>query len=107
MSEIVELSLGVQAREQAQAFALAVRARNRALERAAGRDAAADTHDVDDLVTLESARLARHACRELERQDAHPDEVRAVDALEAPGDDRAHAKEPRALRRPIARQSRA
>ena len=40
--------------------------------------------------------------RELQRQDAHADEVRAVDALEALGDDGLHAEQGRALGRPVA-----
>ena len=43
--------------------------------------------------------------RELQRQHAHADEVGAVDALEALGDHRAHAEQPRALRRPVARRA--
>jgi hypothetical protein len=41
--------------------------------------------------------------QELERQDAHPDEVRSMDALEALGDDRPDAEQKRALGRPVAR----
>ena len=36
------------------------------------------------------------------RQDAHADEVGAVDALEAFGGDGFHARQPHALRRPVA-----
>src|SRR5581483_3750357 len=43
--------------------------------------------------------------RELQRQDAHPDQVRAMDALEGLGDDRADAEEDRTLRGPVARAS--
>src|SRR5690606_18647665 len=39
--------------------------------------------------------------RELQRQNAHADEVRAVDALEALGDDRLDAKQARSFRRPV------
>src|SRR5262249_38699308 len=47
--------------------------------------------------------LARLALGVFERQHTHADQIRAVDALEALGDHRAHTEEPRALRRPIAR----
>ena len=39
------------------------------------------------------------------RQDAHADEVRAVDALEADGENRAHAEKRRAFSGPVARRS--
>ena len=42
---------------------------------------------------------------ELQRQDAHTDEVAAVDALEALGDRRTDALQERSLRRPIARRT--
>ena len=42
---------------------------------------------------------------EHQRQHAHADEVRAVDALEALRDDGAHAEELRALGRPVARRA--
>ena len=43
--------------------------------------------------------------QELERHDAHADEVAAVDALEALRDHGAHAEQQRALRRPVARRA--
>src|SRR4051794_34397457 len=100
VAEIANLSLRVEAREQLQALALAVAARDRALELAPGRDTAADADDVDHFIALEAERLACHAGKELEWQHAHADEVRAVDAFEALGDHRAHAEQPRALRCP-------
>src|SRR6185437_8981577 len=42
------------------------------------------------------------ALAELEREDAHSDEVGAVDPLEALGDDRADSEQDGALRRPVA-----
>src|SRR5438477_503960 len=45
--------------------------------------------------------------QELERQDAHPDEVGAMDALKALGDHRADAQELDALGGPVARGARA
>src|SRR4051812_30565850 len=107
MAEIVDLALRIETREQPQALALAVAGRDRALEPAPRRYAAADAGDVEHLIAFEPERLARHAGGEVERQHAHPDEVRAVDALEALGDDRAHAEQARALRGPVARGPRA
>src|SRR5439155_16295120 len=43
----------------------------------------------------------------LQREDAHPYEVRAMDALEGLRDDRPHAEEQRTLRRPVTRAARA
>ena len=55
-----------------------------------------------------SGRGSRRSRRpELERQDAHADEVRAVDPLVALGDHRADAQEPGPLGRPVARRARA
>ena len=47
------------------------------------------------------------AGQELERQHAHPDEVRAVDPLVALGDDGPDAEQRRPLGRPVARRARA
>ena len=49
----------------------------------------------------------RLAVQELERQDAHHQEVRAVDPLVRLRDHRAHAEQVRPLRRPVARRARA
>src|SRR6266508_1847098 len=46
-------------------------------------DARFDAGNDDDLVPLDSERLHRIVAGELEREHAHADEVRAVDALEA------------------------
>ena len=61
----------------------------------------------EDLVAGEPERRDRLAVRELERQHAHPDEVRPVDALEALDEHRPHAEQLRALRGPVARRTRA
>src|SRR6266581_365810 len=66
-------------------------------------DARFDAGNVDDLVPLDSERLHRIVAGELEREHAHADEVRAVDALEALHDHRAHAEKQRAFRGPVAR----
>src|SRR5947208_8590786 len=66
-----------------------------------------DAADVDDFVALDAQRSDRVAALELEGKHAHADEVRAMDALEALHDHRAHPQEQRALRRPVARAARA
>src|SRR3954451_4835035 len=55
----------------------------------------------------ETERRARLSMEELERQDAHADEVAPVDPLEALGDHRADAEEHRPLRGQVARAHRA
>ena len=55
----------------------------------------------------ETEALGALAVGVLERDDAHPDQVRAVDALVRLGDHGAHAEEVRALGRPVARRARA
>src|SRR5438270_13771578 len=64
-----------------------------------------DLSQAVDRVAFSSAqaqRLRALARCELEREEAHPDQVRAMDALEALRDHRTHTKEERALRRPVA-----
>ena len=56
-------------------------------------------------VALDAQRLRRVRALELARQHAHADQVVAVDALEALGDDRLDAQKLRALGRPVARGS--
>ena len=53
-------------------------------------------------VPVEPQALGRLAVGELERDDAHGDQVRAMDALVALRDHRAHAEQRRALGRPVA-----
>src|SRR4051812_9811771 len=65
--------------------------------------------DAGDLVALaarETERSGRPAGLELQRQQAHVDEIAAVDPLEALGDHRGHAEEQRPFRGPVARRSR-
>ncbi len=71
------------------------------------RRAVAEADDVVGLVAGEPERLRRRAVRELQRQHAHADEIGAVDALVALGDDGAHAEQARALGGPVARRARA
>src|SRR3546814_11331680 len=59
----------------------------------------ADAVDREGFRAVELERLTRHAFGELQREHAHADEVRAVDALEAIGDHRADAEQDRALDR--------
>jgi hypothetical protein len=66
-----------------------------------GRQAVVDL-DVEGLVPSSPRRRGVLAGQVLQRQHAHADEVGAVDALEALGEDRAHAQQERALGRPVA-----
>ena len=58
--------------------------------------------DVEGLVAVDAERLPRVARLELQRQHAHADQVRAVDALEALRDHRLDAEQLRALGGPVA-----
>jgi len=73
------------------------------MRRFLGRHAAGDTGDRDGLLAGEAVAGGILAGQELQRQDAHADEVGAVDALEAPGDHGADAEQQGALRGPVAR----
>src|SRR2546427_3023290 len=70
-------------------------------------DLALDAANVYGLVAFDAERRDRVAAFELEGEHTHADEVRAMDALEALHDHRAHPQEQRALRRPVARAARA
>src|SRR4051794_36625231 len=61
------------------------------------RPALIEIADLDRLLAVEPERLDRLALRKLQGQDAHPDQVRAVDPLEALGDHRADTEQRRAL----------
>ena len=63
-----------------------------------------ETTDGQALATGQPERGRRLARGELEREDAHPDEVRAMDALVALGQDHPDAEERRALGRPVTRR---
>ena len=65
--------------------------------------AALDAGDGELLLAGQAERLGGVPILELQRQDAHSHEVRAVDTLVGLGDHRAHAEQPRALGRPVAR----
>ena len=62
--------------------------------------------DREDLFAGEAERFGVLAGEELQRQDAHADEVGAVDALVAFGDDEADAEQAAALWRPSRATSR-
>src|SRR5215207_528391 len=62
---------------------------------------------VEGLLAGQAERLDRLALRELEWQDAHPDQVGAVDPLEALGHHRADAEQRGSLRGPVPRGARA
>ena len=57
--------------------------------------------DVEGLGAVEAQKFAVLSGAELERQDAHADEVRAVDPLERDGDDRSDAEQIRSFRGPV------
>jgi hypothetical protein len=61
--------------------------------------------DCDRLEAGEPERLTRLTVRELAWNDAHANEIRSMNALEALGDHRPHAEEHRPLRRPVARRT--
>ena len=67
-----------------------------------GPRALRDVGDVERLVAGEPEWPDALAVGELQGHDAHPDEVRAVDALVALRDRRAHPEQARALRGPVA-----
>ena len=68
----------------------------------AGLDAVAEAGDVVGFGAVEVERLRADAFGELEREDAHADEVRAVDAFEALGDDGFDSEEAGAFGGPVA-----
>ena len=68
----------------------------------AGLDAVAEAGDVVGFGAVEGERLCADAFGELEREDAHADEVGAVDAFEALGDDGFDSEEAGAFGGPVA-----
>src|SRR5947209_16518678 len=64
---------------------------------------AIEADDIENLRAVEAQRLGVRVLLELQGEHAHADEVRAVYALEALGDDGAHTQQERPLRRPVAR----
>src|ERR1700676_262969 len=64
------------------------------------------THDFEALPARQPETLHALSVLVLQRQHTHADQIRAVNALEALGDDRLYAEKHRALGRPIPRTSR-
>ncbi len=62
----------------------------------------AQAEDIEGLRAVEFQGLGGCAVRELTGEDAHADEIRAMDALEALGDDGADAEQARAFGGPVA-----
>src|SRR5580704_5606901 len=60
-----------------------------------------DAFDVEDFVASEAVGVARFAWLEFERENAHADEVAAMDALVAFGDDGAGTEQARAFGGPV------
>src|ERR671916_2055680 len=106
VTQVLDLDRRIHARPDPELLRLAFVARCPDGQLGAGRDAG-EACDVVRLVAGEAQRLRAIAFRVLQGQDAHPDQVRAVDALEALGDDRPYAEQERALRGPVARGARA
>src|SRR5262249_14238955 len=72
-----------------------------------GLDPIAQSDDIEGFRAEEVERVRADAFIELKWQHAHSDQVAAMNPLEALSDDRAHAQQARAFRRPIARTARA
>src|SRR5262249_46332753 len=88
---VVPLPRRVDAPDGAEGLLAAVAARAHAEHLA--RAQVGEALQIVELAAGQAERARVRAVGELERQDAHPDQVRAVDALEALGDHRAHAEE--------------
>src|ERR1035437_49651 len=86
---------------------LALRVRRRDRELLLRREVLRDALDSESLLARQPEALCVLPGLVLEREDAHPREVRAVDALEALRNHRPDAEEHRAFRGPIARRPRA
>src|SRR5690606_4804947 len=97
----------VDARLELHLLAAAVGALDDGDELLARPEIVAEPGQGDDLAAVEPEALRALPFEELEGHDAHADEVRAVDALEAAGDHGLHAEEIRALGGPVARAAHA
>src|ERR687894_112430 len=102
VTQVLDLDRRIHARPDPELLRLAIVARCPDGQLGAGRDAG-EAGDVVRLVAGEAQGVRALAVGVLEGKDAHPDQVRAVDALEALGDDRPNAEQERALRGPVAR----
>jgi hypothetical protein len=99
---VVDLDRRVDAQRHRQLLAAAIGARHHQL-RVASRSQQRIGNHVDQLVALQAQRLPGVAPLELQGQNAHADQVAAVDALEALGDHGLDAQQLRTLGRPVAR----
>ena len=105
---VVDLDRAVEPGDRLEPPLLAALVRERRPSAAgAGARPSARPADRVRLAAGQAERRGALAGQELERQDAHPDEVGAVDPLVALGDDRPDAEQRRALGRPVARRARA
>src|SRR5215470_10336204 len=107
MPVVIDLDRRIYAQLHRNLFSGAVRAAYDQLDILLRLDPAAEPGDVEGFRAVEVERLRADAFFELQRQHAHSDQVAAVNALEALGDDRSHAQQSRPFRRPIARAARA
>ena len=95
MPEVLALARGVQPHRRAELDLVGA-------HRDLARVAVVDPRDREALASAEPERLPVLARQELERENAHHEQVRAVDALVALRDHRPHAQEVRPFRRPVA-----
>ena len=110
LAVVVDLDRAVEAGDRPSNRRSRRRRRSRAHDRRAAARGARPAGEPVDRVRLAAGQPERRralAGQELERQDAHPDEVGAVDPLVALGDDRPDPEQRRALGRPVARRARA
>src|SRR4051812_31212943 len=105
VNEVVLLLRRVDAHDRGELLLPAVLARRGDLHVLRALRAQAD--DVERLVALEAQALGGFARLELQRHDAHADQVRAVNALVALGDHGTDAEQRGAFRGPVARAARA
>ena len=103
MLDVIDLDFGIDPALDEDGALRAVGIGNFARDRRKRPDIVAEAFDIDRLATIETKRLAGLTGHELKRDDAHADQVRAVDALEAFGDHGFHAEEVRTLGGPVAR----
>ena len=101
MLVVVDLDGGVDAAADADVFDGAIPARDAEGEVLLWLQVRIEADDVVGLGAVEFERLGGGAFLELEGEDAHADEVAAVDALEALGDDDLDAEQVGALGGPI------
>ena len=102
MQVVLDLDRGIYPQSDRDIDRFAVRLVDRQRDILSTLDTALDADQVEGLGTVEAKGLGADAVLELARQNAHADEVAAVDALEALGDDGADAEEARAFRGPVA-----